>query len=441
MMPFVAAGHITEYRETALQPSTNASIRQKPYAEDSGSFDLLVLSDLSIMADEKKSVDTTASGDLVRTQHTRASSRSLKHAHDGDEALKALPQLGDGRDMIEMDEATNKYLLRKIDWALMPIMFIAFGLQYLDKATLTYASVMGLQHDLHLKGDNYQWLASIFYLGYLSFEVRSNRLHGYRPADALLKYPANRILQRFPIGKYCAVCIFIWGVVLACFAVTKNFAGAMAIRFMLGVMECAIVPGFTLIISQWYRKTEQGLRTCIWMSAPGLFTVIGGVLAYGIATATEKHPAKIEGWQILFLVCGVTTCTVGIVFLFVVPDNQLNARWLDQNDRILALSRIRGNQQGIGNKHFKWYQFREALTDPIVWGMVLYTLVWTITNGIYRVFSFPPISGLTTVYRRDIKLLYGDYQLLRLYEKAVSPLCNTWWRVDCHHNHRLRLPG
>lgn len=51
------------------------------------------------------------------------------------------------------------------------------------------------------------------------------------------EYPTNRLLQRLPIGKYSAGCVIAWGTVLACFAGVKNFGGAVAIRFFLGVCE------------------------------------------------------------------------------------------------------------------------------------------------------------------------------------------------------------
>lgn len=43
----------------------------------------------------------------------------LKHSHDADEAMKAF-QEAQG-EVIEIDEATNKRLLRRIDWNLMPV--------------------------------------------------------------------------------------------------------------------------------------------------------------------------------------------------------------------------------------------------------------------------------------------------------------------------------
>ena len=35
----------------------------------------------------------------------------------------------------------------------------------IPETTLSYASVMGLQSDIGLTGDQYQWLGSIFYFG------------------------------------------------------------------------------------------------------------------------------------------------------------------------------------------------------------------------------------------------------------------------------------
>lgn len=239
-----------------------------------------------------------------------------------------------------------------------------YGLNYLDKTTLSYASIMGIQDDLHLVGDNYQWLSSMFYFGYLAWE-----------------YPTNRLLQRLPLAKYSSFCVFMWGITLACFAAVQNFSGAVAVRFFLGVFEAAVTPGFALITSQWYTKKEQGLRTGIWFSFNGWAQIFGGLVAYGIAVGTAKHGSAIAGWKIVFLFTGLLTAVLGVVFWFTVPDNQLNARWLSKEDRILAIERIRINQQGVGNKHFKWYQLREALTDPIVWAFTFYALVADIPNG------------------------------------------------------------
>ena len=100
-----------------------------------------------------------------------------------------------------------------------------------------------LESGINLTGDQYQWLGSLFYFGYIAWE-----------------YPTTRLLQRLPLGKYSAFNIIMWvskptitstilqnqntdtlqGLVLSCFAAVKNYAGAIVIRFFLGVFESAV---------------------------------------------------------------------------------------------------------------------------------------------------------------------------------------------------------
>lgn len=95
----------------------------------------------------------------------------------------------------------------------------------------------------------------------------------------------------------------------------------------------------------------------------------------------KKHGASIESWKIVFLSIGLLTAAVGTIFLFLMPDNQLNARFLTPQERLMAIERIRSNQQGVGNRHFKMYQFKEALADPLTWAFVFYALTADIPNG------------------------------------------------------------
>lgn len=116
------------------------------------------------------------------------------------------------------------------------------------------------------------------------------------------------------------------------------------------------------------------------------------MVAYGIARGTAAHGSAIAPWKVVFLFTGLLTIAVGVLFLIFMPDNQLNARWLSEEDRVLAVERVRVNQQGIGNKHFKMYQLKEALLDPLTWAFVLYALIADIPNG-----SVP-----CTVIQRDV---------------------------------------
>lgn len=321
----------------------------------------IVKSDISPSANssdpEKASISATG-------QDEKVGSNFLKHAdhNDADEALKVLE--GENGEVFELTPEDERKLLRKIDWNIMPLLCVVYGLNYLDKTTVSYSSIMGLKTDLHLGGQEYSWIGSMFYFGYLFWE-----------------YPTNRLLQHLPLGKWSGFNVIMWGLILCCMAATKNFAGAMTVRFFLGVFEAAVTPSFALFTSQWYTNKEQGARTGMWFAWNGVGQIVGGFVSYGIAVGTARNPIAIESWQLLFLVIGLFTAFIGVIFLFVMPDSQLNARFLTQKERILAVERIRVNQQGVGNKHFKLYQFKEALTDPMIWAFVFYGLVVDIPNG------------------------------------------------------------
>ncbi|CAK7237622.1 Allantoate permease [Sporothrix bragantina] len=324
------------------------------------------------MADVEKTAPPTAPANdndedvgSIATYPAKNIHSGLKHAdtNNADEALHFFQaHAGDGAVMTPEEERS---LLRKIDWNLMPLLCIVYGLNYLDKTTVSYASVMGFKTDANLIGQDYSWVASMFYFGYLVWE-----------------WPTNYLLQRLPLAKWSAANVIVWGLVLCCMAAVDSFAGAMAVRFFLGVFEAAVSPGFALFTSQWYTVREQGTRVGIWFSFNGVGQIIGGFIAYGIAVGTEKHPLHgLKPWQLLFLVIGLFTAAVGVVFLYLMPDNQMNARFLTEEERVKAIERIRVNQQGVGNKNFKFYQLKEALTDPVVWAFVFYSLVANIPNG------------------------------------------------------------
>ncbi|KAE8410839.1 major facilitator superfamily domain-containing protein [Aspergillus pseudocaelatus] len=291
-----------------------------------------------------------------------------------DEAMRAFD---DGRDLDvrDIDDATNTRLLKVIDKNLLPLLCLIYGLNFVDKTTLSYASVMGLQTDLNLKGNEYQWLGSIFYFGYI-----------------LVEYPSSYLMQRFPLAKYSSFNIILWGATLTCFAAVNNFAGAATVRFFLGVFEAVVTPGFTTLTSQWYTKREQGSRVGFWFSCNGVANVVGGLIAYGISRGVEQHGPSIQPWRILFLSFGLFTIAVGVAFLYYIPDNQWNCRFLSPADRVLAVQRIRGNQQGIGNRHFKMYQFKEALTDPMTWAFAFFGIAVNI-----------PFGGITTFFSQIIR--------------------------------------
>jgi hypothetical protein len=135
-----------------------------------------------------------------------------------------------------IDPAVEKALIRRIDLMIIPYLAVCYAFFYIDKTTLSYAAIFGISEDLGLEGTQYSWLSSMFYFGFLFWAL-----------------PTNLLLQRFPVGKYLGLNIFLWGVFLMCQAACRNFAQLAVLRALSGAAEACSDPGFILITSMLIR--------------------------------------------------------------------------------------------------------------------------------------------------------------------------------------------
>jgi MFS family permease len=214
--------------------------------------------------------------------------------------------------------------------------------------------------------------AWIFYVSYLAFEFP----HGYG-------------MQRFPTAKYLGVMVLLWGTIVTVTAACHSYAGLITTRVLLGCFEAAVAPSLMLITTMWYKKNEQPPRTGIWYLGTGTGTIIGSLLSYAFQ---HVHSASLYSWQILFLVVGLLTICIGITVVLIFPDNPMTSR-LSHQEKIWAIERLRENQTGIENKHFKSNQVAECFCDPQTWLLSAITISSSVPNGAVSSFQATLIKG------------------------------------------------
>jgi len=86
------------------------------------------------------------------------------------------------------------------------------------------------------------------------------------------------------------------------------------------------------------------------------------------------------------------------VLLWRLPDAPSTARFLTENERIMAVDRVRSNQTGMKDNQFKWKQVWEAMTDIKIWLLVVFMLANSISNG-----------AITTVCKESRPLVLPHY--------------------------------
>ncbi|KAJ5764914.1 hypothetical protein N7520_004473 [Penicillium odoratum] len=295
---------------------------------------------------------------------------------DLDEGEVFLHQHGYTNEAIQallVDKSRNKALVRRVDLVLLPLLAGTYTLQYIDKSALGYSAVFDLLSSTHMTSNEYSWLASIFYFAYL-----------------IAEYPWNILAQTTRLGKVVSGNVIAWGAMLMITAACTSFTGMGICRFLLGIFEAPITPCFMMIVSMWYTRSQQPFRAGVFYSCNGLGAVIGGVLTFGIGQIRT-----IAVWRAIYLILGGITVLWGVLMFVFLPDDIISSKRFKIEEKALLIARSRLGRTGVINHRIKWSQIREALVDPQVWILFLFTLLNEIINGGIANFSKLIIKGLT----------------------------------------------
>ncbi|KAE8364990.1 major facilitator superfamily domain-containing protein [Aspergillus caelatus] len=194
----------------------------------------------------------------------------------------------------------EKALVRKIDLTLLPTIWIMYLLSYLDRTNIGNAKISGMEVDLNLTSNQYSIALVVFFIGYVIFEV-----------------PSNLVLGRSRPSIFLPSIMILWGALTCVMAVVKSFTHLVVLRVILGCVEAGFAPGVLLILSSWYKQTEQSKRFGVFISAAVLSGAFGGLIAAGAATVG-----------------------FAIISLFILPDFPATSRHYSEREKQVAVARL-----------------------------------------------------------------------------------------------------
>ncbi|KZZ88169.1 Major facilitator superfamily domain, general substrate transporter [Moelleriella libera RCEF 2490] len=263
----------------------------------------------------------------------------------GDEIQRESPDTrhADKRGGLPHDAAMEARVLRKMD---RHVLLLLCFLSFLDRSNIGNARVAGMESDLRLSSDQYEWLLTIFYIAYILFE----------PLIVLFKILPTRI--------WLAILVAGWGIAATTQAAAQSWSGMMACRFFLAAFEAGYGPGAVYLLSFFYLRKELGLRIGIFFSSAPLATCFAGALAYGI---TSGH-SQLANWRLLFLVEGVPVLIMAIVSYFAMPSSAHDAWFLNEDEKRYAMARqLRqvGVEERVGT--FNWRETVATFLDIKAW--------------------------------------------------------------------------
>ncbi|WHA41417.1 MFS transporter [Agrobacterium larrymoorei] len=222
---------------------------------------------------------------------------------------------------------SEKALISKITWRLMPFLGLLYLIAYIDRQNVSFAKLQ-MVGDLGLSEYAYGLGASLFFIGYFIFEV-----------------PSNLLLNRFGARLWFARIIISWGLVTIALAYTTSPTMFYVLRFLLGVCEAGFFPGVLYLLTLWFPLDYRGRMVGLFMIFSALANAIGAPLG-GMLLDLDGLWGY-AGWEWVFLATGIPAVIAGIATIFYLDDTPEKARFLSREEKDWLQKRIASENSGM----------------------------------------------------------------------------------------------
>jgi sugar phosphate permease len=205
---------------------------------------------------------------------------------------------------------------------LIPIAFITYSLAYLDRANFGFATAGGMGKDLNITAATSSLLGALFFLGYFFFQI----------PGAL--YAANKSARKLIFWS-----LILWGALATATGLISNVGALIVIRFMLGVVESAVMPAMLIFLSRWFTKSER--------SRANTFLILGNPVTILWMSILSGYLIRSVGWQWMFILEGLPAIVWAFFWWRLVDDKPGDATWLTDPEKEALQQQLQLEQTGI----------------------------------------------------------------------------------------------
>ncbi len=207
-------------------------------------------------------------------------------------------------------------------YRLIPVAFITYSLAYLDRANFGFGAASGMAEDLRITPATSSLLSSLFFLGYFFFQIPGAHYAAHRSAKKLIFWS-----------------LILWGGLATATGLVSNVTLLIVIRFMLGVVESAVMPAMLILLSNWFTKTER--------SRANTFLILGNPATVLWMSILSGYLINALGWRWMFVLEGLPAVLWAFAWVRLVTDAPGEAAWLTAPEKTALAATLQAEQQGI----------------------------------------------------------------------------------------------
>lgn len=215
----------------------------------------------------------------------------------------------------------------------------------------------------------------------------------------------------------------LWSVLTFCTSAINTTSQLYALRFLVGLCKSGYFPVMIVSIStstfhtsassnieqyligSWYTKEERGKRTGLFYCTAALAGMFSGYLQAGAYSGLNGVYGK-QGWQWLFIVCGIISLPILFLGYFLIPDfpETTRAFYITKEEAERQCQRlIKEGQKPLGHNPWNRKKFFKITKQ---WQFWVLPLGYWFVQGSFP--SYQPVMALWlkaeghTVYQRNV---------------------------------------
>ncbi|WP_440090691.1 MFS transporter [Pseudomonas putida] len=260
------------------------------------------------------------------------------------------------------DSHINELMLyRRVAWRIMPLAIICFLFSYFDRINISFAKTQ-MQQELGLSDAAYGLAASMFFVGYVLFEV-----------------PSSLGLKRYGAPAWICRIMVSWGLATAALVFAYTQYTLYFLRFLIGVMEAGFGPAILFYLACWFPRKHLAKMNGLWFLAVPLAGAVGGPAA-GFLLGTMDGVLGLAGWHWLFLMSGLPCVLLGLLVLWKLDRDIEAAKWLSREEKDLLAENLAQDKRTA--KPILGSIWRVLLTREVAIMAFIYYVVKTASYGL-----------------------------------------------------------
>lgn len=285
----------------------------------------------------------------------------------------------------------QKYLV-KLDFFLLTSSCLGYFIKNLNQSNVTTAYVNGMDEYYNMNNNQYNYMVTLFTVGYIIGQI-----------------PSNMILHRISARFYLGGLEILW-LILTVLIITvppTNIKGMYALRFFIGLLESGYFPALEYLLGSNYGTPELLKRSSYFAISSGLAGIISPLLQEAIIKRFSHSSLPPFKWMFVF--DAVISFPIGVYTMLVDPNTPLttDAFYFSDEDKLVGLERRRLLGAELNTRQpFTWEKIKSFFNT---WHIYVFPLLFLCYNNSGAAHSQPTFQSFMKNYLHKPSSVYNTW--------------------------------